>query len=654
MSHISSIHFDIAAIVVMLVTLASLILRGMTRGATNRVYLTAMILVTITAITSLIGELYDAFIMPNLVQSGVFDQNQPPESRDVIALTYLALTTLIAPTYLVLIAAVSDTTHRLDRNNLVRFCLWTPMIAAFVEAFSNPMHHMVYSYVEGVPQPGPLMVVLYASTVYYSLVGVAWLIKWRGVLSTAEFCTMLALYPLLFGSFIVQYAFPDNGMEMFMVSIAMLLLSAFVIRPEKRLDSLVNAASISAYQEMCRRAFLTEKKLCLVYLEIVNFEKLRELIGNDELHDLVRQMSSTLASTLSPSDTLYYLRDGLFCISPHNTDPQRALQIAQQTHEEGKARSMAKRERSTNTQMRTCIVRVPEDASDVETLKTFIRRFAHLVPQSCVTTYAELSKRENFELEMALADILDNAIEDQSFTVHYQPIWSMKEQRFLSAEALARLNDPTYGWVSPALFIPEAEQNGSIIEIGDIMLEKICSFMSRADLEDLGIDHIAANLSTDQCVRPQLAGEILALLDKFGVEPQRMHLEITESSSSYSQVISENVTTLSEAGLSFSLDDYGTGYSSVSRSLSLPFSTVKLDKCFADGVDDPSMHIVVTDTVEMMRSIGKQTLIEGVETQEQVEAFEAMGLDFIQGYFFAKPMPEDEFVDFLLAANGAR
>ena len=108
------IYFDIAAVVIMAVTLLSLILRGMTRGATNRVYLTCMILVLVTAVACLAGEVYDQCIMPSLVQSGVVDPNQPPPARDAITLVYYALRSLTAPMYLVLIATVSTTTHRLS------------------------------------------------------------------------------------------------------------------------------------------------------------------------------------------------------------------------------------------------------------------------------------------------------------------------------------------------------------------------------------------------------------------------------------------------------------------------------------------------------------------------------------------------------------
>lgn len=648
----SVIYFDIAAVVIMVVTLLSLLLRRMTRGSTNRVYLTCMVLVTLTASVRLVGELCDLAAMSQLVQAGLqaglADAGHSSGARDVLTLLYYALSSLIAPMFLVLIATISSTTHHLNSNNFVRVCLWGPMLAILLLVLTNPLHHLVYAYVQDVRQFGPLMAAVYASSVYYSLIGIGWLMRWREVLTKLEFVTLLAIYPIGLVSILVQLASPVFQVEMFVTSVVMMLISVFVIRPEARVDSLIAAASLPAYREKCRRAFLTGKRLCLVYLEIVNLEQLRLLVGKDELQDIVHEVSANLSSRLERDDTLYYLRNGAFCISSRNLDIGHALQIAHQAHDEGREKSTGNDDRMPQAQLRTCVVRIPEDVSDNDTLKAFVRRFSHLAPQSCVTTFQELAQREGFGLEMALSDIVARAIDQHSFSVHYQPIWSLADGRFRSAEALVRLEDATFGQVPPTMFIPEAEQNGSIDEIGAILLEKICAFLGRIDYEALGLDYVEANLSAEQCVRSGFADELIGLMRAHNVDPARLNLEITETSASYSQeIIDENLRKLSKAGVAFSLDDYGTGYSNALRLICLPFKIVKLDKSLVDHIDDPAVRTVLADTIAMLKSIGKQTLAEGVETQAQAEALAAMGVDFIQGYYYAMPLPEDEFLAFL-------
>jgi diguanylate cyclase (GGDEF)-like protein len=258
----------------------------------------------------------------------------------------------------------------------------------------------------------------------------------------------------------------------------------------------------------------------------------------------------------------------------------------------------------------------------------------------------QVRKRELFE--QRLLNDLRRALDNYEFEVHYQPIYCLADGRFHSAEALVRLNDPTYGWVPPALFIPEAEQNGTIVGIGDILIEKICAFLGELEYERTQLHYVEVNLSTDQFIRPGMVPKLLDALERHGVAPKRVNIEITETSSSFSQrVVEGHVRQLAEAGLTLSLDDYGTGYSSLARTLSLPFTLVKLDKSLVDGLADPAVREVLSHTVAMMKAIGKDVLAEGVETREQVEQLGEMGVDYIQGYYFSKPLPEADFVRFL-------
>jgi len=648
MPQTAAIHFDTAAAVIMLVTLSSFVLRRMTKGAINRIYIVAMALVTITTLASLGGEIYDMAIAYGALPGASAESGQPPLGRDAFTLVYYTLRSLTAPIYLLLIATVSDTTHLLDKNLCVRIFLWTPMIATLLLVMTNPLHHLVYYYVDGALCYGFGIHVLNLSSAYYSITGIVWLLRWRRLLNKIEFYTLLVSYPFVLFSLVAHFAFPEAPIEMFVTSVVMMLISAFVIHPELRLDSIVDAANLREYDEMCQRAFESEKALCLVYLEIVNYERMRGIMGKDELHNVVRRIGTGLSKRLERDDVLYYLRAGLFCIAPRNTDPAHAIRIAQRAHEEGMARSAALRERSAKNEMRTCIVRVPEDAHDADTLKAFIRRFAHLVPQSCVTTYSELSMRDNFELEMSLSDIIARAIREKSFTVEYQPIWHLESDRARSAEALARLYDPKFGWIPPELFIPAAEESGAIVEIGQILFDKICSFLSKVDFEGLGLDYVEVNLSIDQCVHPGMAEALSSVVRSHGIDPRRMNLEITETSSAYSQrIVSDNMRVLASEGFTFSLDDYGTGYSNVTRMLNLPFSLIKFDRSFVLGLDDPIMVSVLADSIDMIKAVGKLTLIEGVETHEQAATMEDMGIDYIQGFYYSKPLSETDFLEFM-------
>lgn len=657
MDQTAVMRYDVAAVVITTICIASLILRRKMSGPINRIYLATTIVILFTAFASLGAEVYDRVLGPATIAPASGAISYPLVMRNAISMLYYTMRSLTAPLYFVLITAITYTSHRLKRGKVVMFLMWAPVVVTTLLVLTNPLHHLVFFYDATGSHRGPLILVLYASSLYYSLVGMAWLLRWRRILTYDTFATLALLYPIVCTSAIIQYFIPKMRLEMFVTSVVLMLLSDFVMRPERQFDALADAASLQAYREMCERAFITDKPMCLVYTEIVSIERLRELVGKDGMQTIVRTVSINLHHMLAPGDVLYYLRNGLFCIAPHNIDANRALSIARTAHEQKRALSPAHIEHPVehpdDLELRTCVIRVPEDVHDLSTLRNFVRRFSHLVPTSSVTSFAELSKMEDFELQMSLSDVVTNAIRKRTFEVFYQPIYCMADGHFHSAEALVRLNDPQFGYVSPALFIPEAEYNGAIQQIGSILLDKIFAFMGGMDYDTTGFHYVEVNLSADQCVRAHTARELLDLAQRYNVAPPRINLEITETSSTYShQAIARNVRTLAEAGFSFSLDDYGTGYSSLTRALDLPFSLVKFDKTLADGTDDPATRTVVEQSIAMMHSIGKHVLVEGVETREQVELLRAMGADYIQGFYFARPMPQDELVAFLHEHNG--
>ena len=234
--------------------------------------------------------------------------------------------------------------------------------------------------------------------------------------------------------------------------------------------------------------------------------------------------------------------------------------------------------------------------------------------------------------------------------MYYQPIYSVERKRFVSAEALIRLNDEEYGFISPGLFIPAAEKRGVILPIGDFVLEDVHRFIAENMPESL--DYIEINLSVAQCMQEELPEKLAYLGEKYGVAPDRINLEITETTyENMGNVMEFNLDALSGMGYSFSLDDYGTGYSNMHRVSKLPLKIIKLDKTLIDDISTDEGFSIVRNTVKMMRDIDKELVAEGVETKEDLGRLEAVGCDFIQGYYFSKPLPAEDFIKFINEHN---
>ena len=205
----------------------------------------------------------------------------------------------------------------------------------------------------------------------------------------------------------------------------------------------------------------------------------------------------------------------------------------------------------------------------------------------------------------------------------------------------------TIGFVSPEEFIPLAEKNGYIIRIGEIVFEKVCAAIRKIRDMGLRVDYIEVNLSALQSIDETVPKSFADIMKKYGISPESINLEITETAASYDQsVMTENLTQLSNAGLTFSLDDYGTGYSNMYRIAALPLKIVKLDKTFVNNQNN-KMWTILQNTVNMIKDLNMEIVVEGIETKEMVQKFSDLKCDFIQGYFFSKPIPQREFVEFI-------
>ena len=265
---------------------------------------------------------------------------------------------------------------------------------------------------------------------------------------------------------------------------------------------------------------------------------------------------------------------------------------------------------------------------------------------------SELFKQDRFDMANNIDIIIEKALKNNNFKVYYQPIYSVEKGRFSTAEALLRLIDDEYGFVPPDMFITAAEKNGAIHKIGDFVLEEVCKFIASDKFKDLGLDYIEINLSVAQCIHGDLAEKVLSTLKKYNLTPDKINLEITETAVTYAQnIMKQNLDKLSSAGVSFSLDDYGTGYSNMRRMIQLPLKIVKLDKSFVDEQSNPKMWIAIQNTVKMLKDMNMEIVVEGIETQNMAQQFANLNCDFIQGYYYSKPIPEYEFVSFIKKAH---
>lgn len=238
---------------------------------------------------------------------------------------------------------------------------------------------------------------------------------------------------------------------------------------------------------------------------------------------------------------------------------------------------------------------------------------------------------------------LSHALSQNSVEVFLQPLIDAATGRAVGAEALARIRNAEGALIPPGLFIPLAEKNGSIHRLGEQMLEKTCEIIRKYDLPAHGIEVVNVNLSPIQCMRKDLSERFSAILRRSGVSPKHVPLELTEAIILDDSLMHEQLSALDALGFPFVLDDYGSGYSNITRVGEYSFRSIKLDMGIVRahfGTDKP----VLPTLVQMFRGMGYRVTAEGVETEEMAEEMRKIGCDNLQGFLFDRPLPVEEFV----------
>ncbi|MBC3872553.1 EAL domain-containing protein [Undibacterium flavidum] len=249
-------------------------------------------------------------------------------------------------------------------------------------------------------------------------------------------------------------------------------------------------------------------------------------------------------------------------------------------------------------------------------------------------------------ITFSIAEIREG-IELAQFEPFFQPKIDLRTGRLVGAEALARWIHPVHGVISPYAFIPLLEHSGDIDALTFLILEK----SARACKTLLAQGHpltISVNLSLSSLDKAGLAEKIVEIVNNAGIDADCIVLEVTESAVMTEVAIAlENLARLSMNGFALSIDDYGTGYSSLQQLTRIPFSELKIDQCFVkDCTDNPEMSIVVKSSIDLAHKLGIKSVAEGAETQQDWDTLKMMGADTVQGYFIAKPMSQAMFLDF--------
>ncbi|MFJ8267490.1 putative bifunctional diguanylate cyclase/phosphodiesterase [Peribacillus asahii] len=299
------------------------------------------------------------------------------------------------------------------------------------------------------------------------------------------------------------------------------------------------------------------------------------------------------------------------------------------------------------------ISRFPSDGTDAETLIKYADLAMYKAKEKGKNNYQFFTREMNEEIlkKLVLENQLRKAIEEKQLQIYYQPLLDLRTNRIVSTEALIRWEHPEKGFISPADFIPLAEETGLILPIGEWVLNEACKQTSM--WRDQGFDlSISVNLSNRQLMNENIVETIKKALLHHQLDPKHLTLEITESMAIINLADTlHKLKQLQDFGVHIALDDFGTGYSSLSYLSMLPITSVKIDKSFIDDINNRMKKEIVKSITNIAHSIGLKVVAEGVEDEQQFTTIRSLGLERIQGYYLSPPIPADEVEAKILEIN---
>ena len=382
----------------------------------------------------------------------------------------------------------------------------------------------------------------------------------------------------------------------------------------------------------------------VMHLNIDHFGRINESIGHEAGDEVLRTVAQRLTRTLRPDDTVCRLGGDDFILLLPDTSAHDGAQLGPRLMA-AVAEPLPVGGQVLRLTASIGVAEYPDNGIDLARLTQAAELAVHQAKREGRNTVRFFSAHLQAQVQdrMALARDLRWALERDQFVLHYQPKFDARTQRMTGVEALIRWQHPTRGLVSPALFIPIAEESGLIREIGTWVIRQALAQTAAWRAAGLAVVPVAVNLSVVQFRDHGLRDSLLALLQDSGLPASMLELELTESVAMEDSTFTiATIAGLKHLGVTLSIDDFGTGYSSLSYLKRFEVDKLKIDQSFVRGLNyDPQDEAIVTAVISLARSLGLRTVAEGVETVEQHEFLRRSGCDEVQGYLFSRPVPAE-------------
>ncbi|MGI6498397.1 MAG: EAL domain-containing protein [Oscillospiraceae bacterium] len=487
---------------------------------------------------------------------------------------------------------------------------------------------------------------MYVIAAFYIVCGMYFLWRYRKRVRPVQFYLITLYVGLMIVAMMVQYFFPHYLLTGAVVALALSNMYLTFQSPDDYIDRLTGLYERDAlfvvmdYQKRERRDY------SLIFIDIKEFKTINTLFGFRGGDQLLCELAQNLLRICKNKRRVFRMGSDQFAVIGEKKKIGQLLLAVEACFRAG----FTVLESKLQVSYCVCIVQLHQVQGSRERLMAVFEhaigvakwKTGHqVVVDNAILDYVN----RRFQIETTLRQIDEN----HCLSLYFQPIYSLAEQKFTAAEVLLRMKDEKLGMVYPSEFIEVAEQKGLICKLGQFVLESTCRFLRENALWELGIKTIEINLSLAELLQGDPAGRILSIIRSFPHFPTKLNFEITETTAARSkQRVLDMMQELSQEGITFSLDDYGQGYSNGNSVVQFPFQNVKMDReLLWEAFCVPKARTFYCNTVKMLQEMQMKIVSEGVETEEQIRFLKELGVDYIQGFYYSRPLPGDRFVSFL-------
>ena len=517
--------------------------------------------------------------------------------------------------------------------------------------FTTHLTHLIVYYDEsGKYQHGPMMLSLYVTALLSVTIADTIFISKHKMFNFYQVLSVNLFAVGVFVAVIFQAIYPQHVITNY--ACAMVLFFVYV--------AFENQAYYLHGDTLCynRRAFIKtvtlkrfrREEYLMTVIRFSDFENIRNSLGKMGVEDLVEKIAERISRVFGKA--AYYVDlDCFTVIKQPSADKDQVKKginscFSQPFHMEVGDDTISVEVKPIITMVRVC-----GEHFDGAEMTELLQKASPVFNDPTVELQDADELAKPIRREKEVLGLIDKAIRSDGFMVYYQPILDVKASAFTCSEALIRLKDDSHGFVGPEEFIPVAERNGRIQDIGDYVFRDVCRFIKENNILSRGVHYIEINLSPEQCNRMELANQLIDIATEYGVDFRQINLEITETAEMESRGMhnmNELITNLHDKGVTFSLDDFGSGFAAIDYLIKLPVDIVKIDKGILwQAMEDASSMKILRNTIRMIKEVGKKIVVEGIETPEMAQMLIENGCDYLQGYLYSRPLPEERYLLFL-------